>query len=161
MFARSSRLTLLLAALSAVTAAAFSTPPTVVDTANNVSYVGLRTVNSTVEKFLNIRYGTAARFANPEPAVAAPGSVVNASAQGPVCPQDGSGGSVYNTNSTWFSEDCLTLKVARPAGVKEGDKLPVMVCECFYLSGVKGLILGMYANLCVLPRYLWRWSMEW
>lgn len=103
--------------------------PTVVDTAHNVSYVGLRTVNGTVEKFLNIKYGTAERFSNPELVTFAPGSVVNASAQGPVCPQVESDGSMYNTNSTWFSEDCLRLKVARPTGVKKGDRLPVMVCE--------------------------------
>lgn len=108
-------------------------PPTVLDTTNNITYVGLRTVNGTVEKFLNIPYGAdtsgAGRFANPQPAVIAPGSVVNASAQGPVCPQVSSGGFQYQTNSTWFSEDCLRLKVARPAGAKAGDKLPVMVCE--------------------------------
>lgn len=106
-----------------------ATAPTVVDTAHNISYVGLRTVNGTVEKFLNIQYGTADRFANPELVTFAPGSVVNASAQGPVCPQVESDGSMYNTNSTWFSEDCLRLKVARPTGVKKGDRLPVMVCE--------------------------------
>lgn len=111
----------------ALGASALAAAPTAVDTAHNVSYVGVRTVNGTVEKFLNIRYGVAERFANPALAVVAPGTVVNASAQGPVCPQVTSDGSVYNTNSTWFSEDCLTLKVARPAGVKKGARLPVMV----------------------------------
>ncbi|KAJ6453372.1 Alpha/Beta hydrolase protein [Mycena sanguinolenta] len=122
MFPQASRLTVL-----AIGAIALAGAPTAVDTAHNVSYVGLRTVNGTVEKFLNIRYGAAERFANPELAVAAQGSVVNASAEGPVCPQVASYGSVYNSNATWFSEDCLRLKVARPAGVKRGDKLPVMV----------------------------------
>lgn len=107
--------------------------PTVVDSTANVTYVGLRTVNGTVEKFLNVPYGAdtsgSARFANPQPASIAPGTIVNASAQGPVCPQVSSGGFQYQTNSTWFSEDCLRLKVARPAGVKAGDKLPVMVCK--------------------------------
>lgn len=112
-----------------------STAPTVVDIAHNISYIGLRTVNGTVEKFLNIPYGAAERFANPYPVSIAPGSVVNASAQGPVCPQVESGGFVYNTNSTWFSEDCLRLKVARPAGLKEGDRLPVMVCQWFVFGG--------------------------
>lgn len=117
--------------LAFVVNALAAAPPTAVDTARNVSYVGVHTVNSTVEKFLNIRYGAAERFANLDLAVVTPGSVVDASAQGPVCPQVTSGGSVYNTNSTRFSEDCLILKVARPAGAKKGDKLPVMVCECF------------------------------
>ncbi|KAJ6466845.1 Alpha/Beta hydrolase protein [Mycena sanguinolenta] len=122
MFSQASRLTFF--ALGAIALAA---APTAVDTAHNVSYVGVSTVNGTVEKFLNIRYGAAERFANPELAVAAPGSVMNASAQGPVCPQVASDGFVFSTNATWFSEDCLRLKVARPAGVKRGDKLPVMV----------------------------------
>lgn len=107
--------------------------PTVIDTTSNTTYVGLRTVNGTVEKFLNIPYGQdtsgAGRFSNPVPAIITPGTVVNASAQGPVCPQVSGGGFQYQTNSTWFSEDCLRLKVARPAGVKAGDKLPVMVCK--------------------------------
>ncbi|CAN8106047.1 unnamed protein product [Discula destructiva] len=122
MFPRASLLNIL-----AVGATASAAAPTVIDTAHNVSYVGVHTVNGTVEKFLSIRYGVAERFANPELAAVAPGSVVNASAQGPVCPQVTSGGNIYNTNSTWLSEDCLTLKVARPAGVKKGDNLPVMV----------------------------------
>ncbi|ROV91945.1 hypothetical protein VSDG_07593 [Cytospora chrysosperma] len=105
--------------------------PTVTDTSRNITYVGLRTVNGSVEKFLNIPYGAdtsgPGRFANPRPAVIPPGSVVNASAEGPVCPQVSEGGFVYMTNSTWFSEDCLRLKVARPAGVGAGDRLPVLV----------------------------------
>lgn len=115
-------------------------PPTVVDTAGNITYVGLCTVNGTVEKFLNIPYGAdtsgARRFADPLPAAVPPaGTVVNASAQGPVCPQVASGGFQYQTNSTWFSEDCLRLKVARPAGVTAGDDLPVMVCKFWGLVG--------------------------
>lgn len=105
--------------------------PTVTDTSSNITYVGLHTVNGTIEKFLNIPYGADTsgfnRFANPQPAVIPPGTVINASAEGPVCPQVEEGGFVYMTNSTWFSEDCLRLKVARPAGVKAGDQLPVLV----------------------------------
>lgn len=119
--------------LGVLATGAVAAPPTVLDTTNNVTYVGLRTVNGTVEKFLNIPYGAdtsgSSRFANPQPAAIAYGSTVNASAQGPACPQVSSGGSQFSTNSTWFSEDCLRLKVARPAGAKAGDKLPVMVCK--------------------------------
>lgn len=126
MFSRLALLQLLAVGASARAA------PTVVDTEANITYVGLSTVNGTIEKFLNIPYGAdtsgEARFGNPQPAVIAPGTVVNASAQGPVCPQQSSAGFVYQTNSTWFSEDCLRLKVARPAGVEAGAKLPVMVC---------------------------------
>lgn len=107
--------------------------PTVVDATSNITYVGLRTANGTVEKFLNVPYGAdtsgSGRFANPQPAVIPVGTIVNASAQGPVCPQVAEGGFQYQTNSTWFSEDCLRLKVARPTGVTAGDKLPVMVCK--------------------------------
>ncbi|ROW17306.1 hypothetical protein VPNG_01383 [Cytospora leucostoma] len=105
--------------------------PTVIDPSSNITYVGLRTVNGTVEKFLNIPFGAdtsgPGRFASPQPAVIPHGSILNASAEGPVCPQVSEGGFVYMTNSTWFSEDCLRLKVARPAGVEAGDKLPVLV----------------------------------
>lgn len=105
--------------------------PIVVDTSSNITYVGLHTADGTVEKFLNIPYGAdtsgPGRFNNPQPAVIPPGSVVNASAEGPVCPQVEEGGFVWMTNSTWFSEDCLRLKVARPAGVEAGDNLPVLV----------------------------------
>lgn len=112
-------------------ATATATAPIVVDTTHNITYVGLHTVNATVEKFLNIPYGAdtsgPARFANPQPANLAPGTIVNASAQGPVCPQVSEGGFQYQTNVTWFSEDCLRLKVGRAAGTKKGDGLPVMV----------------------------------
>lgn len=122
--------------------------PTVVDGTTNVTYVGLQTVNGTVDKFLNIPYGAdtsgAGRFANPQPAVLAPGTVVNASAQGPVCPQVASDGFQYQTNSTWFSEDCLRLKVARPAGTKAGDRLPVMVCTSSITPPVSLLMSLLY-----------------
>lgn len=127
MFARRS----FLALLATAAAPAAATFPTVVDTTHNITYFGLTTVNATVEKFLNIPYGAdtsgAARFANPSPAVIPSGSIVNASAQGPVCPQVSEGGFQFSTNVTWFSEDCLRLKVARAAGTKAGDGLPVIV----------------------------------
>jgi carboxylesterase type B len=55
-------------------------------------------------------------------------SIVNATMPGTVCPQStGSTGGV-NTNVTPndISEDCLNLRVSRPAGTKSTAKLPVM-----------------------------------
>lgn len=108
--------------------------PIVTDTINNIQYVGIYTVKNTIEKFLNVPYGAdtggSNRFRNPQPVNITPGTVVNATVQGPVCPQPATDG-VYPwyTPSTWFNEDCLKLKVARPAGTVAGAGLPVMVCE--------------------------------
>ena len=98
------------------------TPPTVVDTYNNIIYEGAH-INR-VEKFFNIPYGRAERFGNPE-AYAFPSGTTSydASVQGPVCPQPSSSISPGLEQS----EDCLRLKVARPVGVTSRDKLPVMV----------------------------------
>ncbi|KAL0566919.1 hypothetical protein V5O48_015073, partial [Marasmius crinis-equi] len=83
-----------------------------------------------VEKFLNIPYGQDTsgekRFSNPEPFTFPPNATTyNATVKGPVCPQPvNTGGPV--TAATDLSEDCLRLKVARPAGVEAGVRLPVM-----------------------------------
>ncbi|KAK1225804.1 hypothetical protein PQX77_011253 [Marasmius sp. AFHP31] len=98
------------------------TPPTAIDTRNNITYHGVH-VNQ-VEKFFNIPYGRAERFGNPEPYnFPSNKTLYDASVRGPVCPQPPGSASIG-----WEqSEDCLRLKVARPEGVKMGDKLPVMV----------------------------------
>ena len=113
-------------------AASASSSPTVTDTKQNVTYQGL--VENAVEKFLNIPYGQDTsgqkRFSNPEPYVFPPNiSVYDASKNGPSCPQDQIPGLPVESPVPLSvqSEDCLKLKVARPQGVKHGDKLPVMV----------------------------------
>lgn len=106
-----------------------SATPYVVDQSRNVSYQGIS--NNGVETFLNIPYGQdtsgSRRFAPPEPFLIPSGSVYNATVTGPVCPQPLAGGFAYQSNATDQSEDCLRLKVARPASAAAGSKLPVMV----------------------------------
>ncbi|KAL0566921.1 hypothetical protein V5O48_015075 [Marasmius crinis-equi] len=113
--------------------------PVALNTKNNVTYYGI--VKNGIEKFLNIPYGQDTsgekRFSNPEPFTFPPNATTyNATAKGPVCPQPvTTSGPV--TAAADLSEDCLRLKVARPAGVEAGDKLPVMV----YIHG-GGLFSG-------------------
>jgi hypothetical protein len=116
--------------------------PAVFDTAHNITYIGVTMVNASVEKFLNIPFGQdtggLARFTSPKPAVLSAGLVYDASRQGPICPQQVGGGFAYESNVSLAeqSEDCLRLKVARPAGTREGDALPVMV----YIYGGKFML---------------------
>lgn len=86
-----------------------------------------------VDSFLNIKFGadTAGdnRFAPPQPYTYSSGSTVDASHPGAACPQSRvplRGFSLLD-NVTDVSEDCLTLRVDRPAGTKANAKLPVMV----------------------------------
>lgn len=104
----------------------------VIDARANVSYQGISTDG--VDSFLNIHYGEdtsgSGRFAPPSPFVPAPNSVVNATTKGAACPQPmvpfpGLNGLLDNV--TDISEDCLTLRVARPSSITEGQKLPVMI----------------------------------
>lgn len=98
------------------------------DKTHNTTYLGV-TVDG-VEKFLGIPYGLPTngtrRFANPEPVPVRAGSVVDATDYGHACPQPDVSAYSFGKNVSQ-GEDCLWLKVARPAGVKEGDRLPVMV----------------------------------
>ncbi|KAF9261268.1 alpha/beta-hydrolase [Marasmius fiardii PR-910] len=96
--------------------------PTATDTENNINFHGIQ--YNGVEQFLNIPYGRDTggekRFTNPERFVFPPNTTeYNATLPGPVCPQ--------SLDTDTESEDCLKLRVARPAGVKDGDRLPVMV----------------------------------
>ncbi|KAF2083610.1 alpha/beta-hydrolase [Saccharata proteae CBS 121410] len=103
--------------------------PLAVDNGRDITYQGIS--SNGVENFLNIPYGKdtsgARRFAPPLPLQIPNGSVINAMAEGPVCPQEVAGGFAYNSNATYQSEDCLKLRVARPANLTAGAKLPVMV----------------------------------
>ncbi|KAK7471237.1 hypothetical protein VKT23_002645 [Stygiomarasmius scandens] len=110
----------------------FAQPPTVFDTVRNITYIGTNTAPG-VEKFLNIPYGKDTggqrRFTSPEPTYLPAGTVYNATIPGPVCPQTAGGSFAFfsNLSNSDMSEDCLRLKVARPTGLKDGEKLPVMV----------------------------------
>ncbi|KAK7436253.1 hypothetical protein VKT23_019217 [Stygiomarasmius scandens] len=119
-------------ALTLLFTLAFAQPPTAFDTVRNITYIGTNTVPG-VEKFLNIPYGKDTsrqrRFTSPEPTYLPAGTVYNATIPGPVCPQITGGSFAFfsNLSNSNMSEDCLRLKVARPAGLNDGEKLPVMV----------------------------------
>ncbi|GME26217.1 Carboxylesterase type B [Neofusicoccum parvum] len=122
-------LSLLLGIAAAAAAAAHT--PTAHDPKRNITYHGVASPNGLVDKFLNIPYGrdTAgrARFAPPQPFSLPAGSVHDASAAGPACPQPVAAGFAYMSDATVQSEDCLRLKVARPRGAGPAARLPVMV----------------------------------
>lgn len=122
----------LLGALSACTDASplRKTNP-IVDIAKNDQIHIQGTSSDNVESFLNIRFGqnTAGnnRFAAPKPFEYPSGSLVNATAPGAACPQQSDPGFQLFDNVTNISEDCLTLRVDRPASTNSSAKLPVMV----------------------------------
>lgn len=115
--------------------------PHVVDPKTNVSYHGI-TSSPGIETFLGIPYGKdtsgASRFAPPQPFKPSPGYVFNATAAGPSCPQSSEPGFLYDSVVTDISEDCLNLLVARPEGLGNGTKVPVMV----YIYGGKSMYHG-------------------
>ncbi|KAF2015243.1 putative lipase [Aaosphaeria arxii CBS 175.79] len=104
-----------------------------VDHSGDIKYLGIE--RNGVEVFLNIPYGQDTggenRFKPPRPFVPEPGSIFNATAAGPACPQ--SLGQwfppVTLNNITEISENCLSLNIARPKpSDRNGCKpLPVMV----------------------------------
>ncbi|PWY75981.1 carboxylesterase [Aspergillus sclerotioniger CBS 115572] len=108
-----------------------NTAPTVHLPDSDVWFTGT-TVNST-ESFLNIRFGEDTsgnnRFAPPKPYAYPSGSVVNATQSGAACPQQKQPLPDFPLfdNVTKISEDCLTLRVDRPAHTSASDKLPVLV----------------------------------
>ena len=77
-----------------------------------------------------IRYARAARFGPPEPEPAA-GAPIQATAPAPACPQladprvDQVMGGLFA--ALRFDEDCLRLSITRPAEVRPGEVLPVIV----------------------------------
>ena len=88
---------------------------------------------SGIEHFGNIKYAQdtsgARRFAPPEPFIPAPDSVVNAAARGPACPQAHYAMPPFFDIEPEISEDCLSLRIARPANmdITSESKLPVVV----------------------------------
>ncbi|KHN95654.1 Carboxylesterase, type B [Metarhizium album ARSEF 1941] len=106
--------------------------PVVHDASNDVTYHGLN--RNGIEVFLNIPYGQDTggenRFRPPRPYMSPRGSIINATAYGPACPQALGPWvpPISLTNITKVSEDCLNLNIARPMGKHvEGKKLPVLV----------------------------------
>ncbi len=122
---------LLVVALSVATAVSQS-PATVHDSIQNLTYVGYN--YSGVEQFQGIRYGQDTsghnRFKHPKAFSYPNATIVQATAAGASCPQntiESFAGFTENEGVYKLSEDCLNLRIARPAGTKQGAKLPVLV----------------------------------
>ncbi|KAI0194244.1 putative lipase [Astrocystis sublimbata] len=105
--------------------------PRVTDDKQGVTYEGLR--RNGIDVFLGVPYGEdtggANRFKPPRPYKPARGSVVNAQAYGPACPQQLTVASppLTLTDVSEVSEDCLNLVIGRPAGTTKDSRHPVMV----------------------------------
>ncbi|KAI0014604.1 lipase [Xylariomycetidae sp. FL0641] len=125
-----------------------SSPPTAIDTDRNVSYVGTHRIG--IEHFQNIFYAEDTsgenRFAPPVPFRPAVGSIVDATQPGAWC-QQGTGDILpFTSRITNVSENCLSLRIARPFGTKAGDDLPVVV----WVHG-GGHILGSASDILYEP----------
>ena len=105
--------------------------PFVTNVFTGISYQG--TSADGVEQFRNISYAQdtsgANRFAPPIPYLPPRGSIVQATASGAACPQLTNPLPSYPFLSTVeeYSEDCLNLRIARPANHSLDKPLPVMV----------------------------------
>ncbi|KAJ6043154.1 uncharacterized protein N7446_001350 [Penicillium canescens] len=109
-------------------------PATVFNPDSNITYYGIRT-NTHVEEFLNIPYAHDTsgihRFSPPRAYTPTTNSIINATFPGTACPQPRIPlpADPYTILEN-VSEDCLTLRIARPAGTGATtnlNKLPVMV----------------------------------
>lgn len=124
----------LLCALTAVVVSAAG--PVVKVEKSHVSYAG--TSADGVEQFQNIPFGEdtsgANRFAPPKAFTPSAGTTVDATQPGAACPQATPGCVPPMSDVPNQSEDCLNLRIARPADIsKYGKPLPVMV----YIYGGK------------------------
>ncbi|KAI1775457.1 alpha/beta-hydrolase [Hypoxylon cercidicola] len=123
-------LTCLGVALLGLTSSLFVVADPVVQVGESgISYRG--TIKDSIEHFQNIKFahdtsGTR-RFAPPEPYSPPDGSEVDATAPGPACPQSKAGIPPFFAETPDISEDCLHLRIARPAGTTTEDRLPVIV----------------------------------
>jgi hypothetical protein len=142
----------LLTAIVHISASA-SAVPLVVNNANGVTYQG--TSANGVEQFQNIFFGQSTagerRFSPPQPYVPPNNSKINATAPGLACPQLSTGNPfVADVTIDNVSEDCLTLKIGRPAGTCATDKLPVMV---WIYGGRHRFYIHFVQEVLSLPRW--------
>lgn len=104
--------------------------PTVFDEARHIRYRGSRS-STGIEHFQNIFYAEdtsgANRFAPPVPVRPAGGAVIDATRPGAWCPQATGDVLPFTSRVTNISENCLSLRIARPRGTKAAAGLPVMV----------------------------------
>ena len=112
-------------------AVAVAASPIVLNANTGISYQGSSAGG--VEQFQNIFYAKDTsginRFAPPVPYLPTRGSTVNATASGVACPQPSQRFFIYPFGSEIpnQSENCLSLRIARPAHHNSTKSLPVMV----------------------------------
>ncbi|KAI1394302.1 alpha/beta-hydrolase [Hypoxylon trugodes] len=103
--------------------------PTVKIEKSKVTYRGV--TKGSVEEFYSIKFAhdtsSARRFAPPEPYTPPEGSEIEATSHGPACPQPKHAFPPWISETPDQSEDCLHLRISRPAGTTSNDKLPVAV----------------------------------
>ena len=102
----------------------------VVDSARDITYLGSLSPAG-IEHFQNIFYAEEPtglrRFAAPVPTRPVKGSVIDATRAGAWCPQGTGDILPFTSIVTNISENCLSLRIARPAGTQKDAKLPVAV----------------------------------
>lgn len=104
--------------------------PYVRNARTQISYRGTST--NGIEHFQNIFYAEdtsgSNRFSPPVPYTPSPGTVVDATVAGAWCPQAlGPTLLPFTSPVTNVSENCLSLRIARPSGTDASAKLPVLV----------------------------------
>lgn len=137
--------------LCLVLTAAVVAEPVVRLNKSNVAYRGI--TRDLVEDFHNIKFAhdTAGqrRFAPPEPYSLPHGSEIDGTSHGPACPQFQAAIPPFFDETPDISEDCLHLRITRPAGTTEKDRLPVVV----HLVG-GGVVKGSTYDSHVDPKNL-------
>ncbi|KAJ5928271.1 lipase [Penicillium verhagenii] len=122
--------------------------PTVHDPLRDITYIG--SALEDVEHFQNIFYAEEPsgprRFAPPVPVRPSKGSVIDATSAGAWCPQGTGDILPFTSRVTNISENCLSLRIARPKGALAGQKLPVVV----YIHG-GGHALGSASDILYHP----------
>lgn len=102
----------------------------VVDSVRDITYLGSLSPAG-IEHFQSIFYAEEPtgqrRFAAPVPTRPAKGSVVDATRAGAWCPQGTGDILPFTSRVTNISENCLSLRIARPAGTQKDAKIPVAV----------------------------------
>ncbi|RDW83864.1 uncharacterized protein DSM5745_04190 [Aspergillus mulundensis] len=105
--------------------------PTVIDSKRGITYIGSRSSHGAVEHFQNIFYAEEPtgprRFAPPVPTNPQRGSVIDATQSGAWCPQGTGDILPFTSRVTNISENCLSLRIAKPTGTRGDAKLPVIV----------------------------------
>jgi carboxylesterase type B len=98
---------------------------------SQVTYRGIS--SQSVEHFQNIKYAHDTsgqrRFSPPESFVPPPGTVIDATSPGPSCPQTQDAMLPFFSETGEISEDCLHLRISRPAmaTLNSKSKLPVVL----------------------------------